>query len=141
MVIKIRKSGVKSGMFPNPSTQFTKENAAYYGAKGGRKGRIAKSLAKRKKCSSKCPIYDRCIFVGVGRKTRACPLSKFSKGFRKRFIAIMMGNEVEMRDAILMALADLYAHVMLNTDDSKKGIEEKRKLLYDMLRVRKILYG
>ncbi len=37
MVIKVRKSGVKSGAFPNPSTQFTKENAAYYGAKGGKK--------------------------------------------------------------------------------------------------------
>ena len=110
-------------MFPNPSTRFTKENAAYYGAKGGRKGRIAKSLAKRKKCSPKCPIYDRCIFVGVGRKTGVCPVSKFSEGFRKRFIAIMMGNEVEMRDAILMALTDLAAHVMLKADDSKEGIE------------------
>ena len=125
MVIKIRKSGVKSGAFLNPSTQFTKENAAYYGAKGGKKGRIAKSLAKRKKCSPKCPLYDRCIFVGVGRKTGVCPLSKFSKGFRKRFIAIMMGNETEMRNAILMALVDLYAHIMMRYGDPK---EEGKKI-------------
>jgi hypothetical protein len=142
MVIKVRKSGVKSGAFPNPSTQFTKENAAYYGAKGGRKGRIAKSLAKRKKCSPKCPIYDRYIFVGVGRKTGVCPLSNFSKGFMERFIAIMMGNEYEMREAIRIALVDLFAHIMIKKyDDPMEEIEEKRRLLYDMIRVKKVLWG
>ena len=99
-------------------------------------------MAKRKKCSPKCPIYDRCIFLGVGRKTGVCPLSKFSKGFRKRFIAIMMGNEYEMRNAILMALVDLSAHIMMKKyGDPKEEIEEKRKLLYDMIKVRKVLGG
>ncbi|MCD6549131.1 hypothetical protein J7K41_00245, partial [Candidatus Micrarchaeota archaeon] len=92
MVIKIRKSVV----FPNPSTQFTKENAAYYEAKGGKKGRIAKSLAKRKKCSPKCPIYDRCIFVAYGIKTGKCPLAEYGKNFKATYFVGSLTNKATL---------------------------------------------
>ena len=125
-------------------TQFTKETAKIYGSKGGKVSNASlwNKVSKRKKCSKKCPIYDRCPFASASlsdkNPDKSCLLNKWNKQYAKGLVHMLEGNEDGIDHTIQILMNMLYAEILTKYKDN---IKEKRGLLKDVLEVRKTIFG
>lgn len=105
-----------------------------------KKKRKAFILTKRRKCNSKCPLYDRCIFQPLSQNFNGyCALAMnddIAIRTKQRYIRILTGGENEF----IKNMKDLLAELDLKTRASKDH-NQMRKLLYDYMNTFKTLFG
>jgi len=110
------------------------------GKKGGKNKSIWELVRLRRKCSKKCPIYDRCPFASASleQPNKECLLRKWNKQYAKGLVNLISRQEQGMDNTITILMNMLYAEILTKY---KTDIKQKRGLLNDLMNVKKAIYG
>lgn len=129
--------------------------AVELGRKGGKRSTLAKKLAKRKKCTPSCPIYDKCpVKYWVGEDKQCALNTKVPARLRDKIVS----GAKQGRDGILEVLEKMALEFMIDLEalrpkinkdmpeaEKKKREKEyynmRRKLFYDLMNFMKTAYG
>lgn len=108
--------------------------------KAGSVSSLAKKISRRKICTMKCPIYERCwakFMKNEDEKGRAkCSLNDMPKRVVQRTLRIYKNGEDGLRDELADMLIRFSNDVEVNND-----MKSKRAFLYEIRECMKVLYG
>ena len=122
-----------------PITKRTPKERHEISAKGGRATKGKFKLLKSRKCSPRCPLYDRCIYAPLSKNYNGrCALANIDIADRHkvRYVKLLTGSSNDFVENLKSLLAEL--DIKTRQSNSTK---ELRKLLYDYQNVYKTLFG
>jgi len=104
--------------------------------KGGQSRSLLKKLNRRKHCSPRCPLFDRCPFASMGLKYNICYLNNNEYPTLKRnVIKLLEGNQDEFYEIVSTIIADMLRIIETEDDfniNSKKKVVECLEKLHNM---------
>ncbi len=121
---------------------FTKENAAEYGRRGGKqtseRKQIMAKINRRKKCDSRCPLFDKCPLMplAMSSEDKACKLKQLPQPVKIKFYNLFLAGE----EGLIQEIRQIVWRLMLKVE--KEGdTKEMERLAKLLLELHKQLYG
>ena len=118
-------------------------------SKGGKSTSIMKHLANRKKCNSKCKIFDKCWAQPYSKEQYEgeCALKKMPERIRQRTIDFVTrgkeGFANQLTNLLLMWSNKVLTMPSKNANDTVNNVKlgYENKLIHDTIKVMETLYG